>query len=95
MLSFGAVMMSPQEDLLKRVERLYSRVTGEIIPEMTEDSSLYSKQKVADVVRKLSDSDIVSTQTAEGILTRVRSAWLRATPDYYYGYNSRMSRVTQ
>ncbi|MCR5623212.1 MAG: insulinase family protein [Treponema sp.] len=95
MFSFGAVMLEPEKNLPARTEHLLSKVQDEILPAMAADPSLYTAAKVKDIVRKLSDSDIVSTQTAEGILSQVRSAWLRATPDFYYNYNSRMGKVTQ
>ncbi|MBQ9538618.1 MAG: insulinase family protein, partial [Treponema sp.] len=95
MFSFGAVMMEPEKKLVSRVDRLVSKIQGEILPAIASDSSLYTAAKVSDVVRKLSDADIVSTQTAEGVLSQVRSAWLRATPDFYYGYNHNMSAVSQ
>jgi zinc protease len=96
MFSAGAVMMGPEQQLPARVDRLLSKIQGEILPAMAEDASLYTAAKVKDVVRKLSDADIVSTQTAEGILSQVRSSWLRTgSPDYYYTYNSRIGKVTQ
>ena len=95
MFSFGAVVLEPEKNLPGRVDRLLSRVQGELVPAVAADASLFTQAKVKDIVRKLSDADIVSTQTAEGILSQVRSAWLRATPDFYYSYNSRMGSVTQ
>ncbi len=95
MFSFGAVMLEPDKNLPARTDRLLAKVQDEILPAMAADPSLYTQAKVKDIVRKLSDSDIMSTQTAEGVLAQVRSAWLRATPDFYYSYNSRMGKVTQ
>lgn len=95
MFSFGAVMLEPDKKLPERTGHLLSKVQDEILPAMAADSSLYTPAKVKDIVRKLSDADIMSTQTAEGILSQVRSAWLRATPDFYYSYNSKIGKVTQ
>ena len=93
--SAGAVMLEPEKNLPARADRFLSMIQDEILPAMAADKSLYTSAKVKDIVRKLSDADIMSTQTAEGILSQVRSAWLRATPDFYYDYNNKIGKVTQ
>ncbi len=92
---FGADMLEPSAGFTERVDRFLDKIQKEILPEIADRKSLYSKKVINDIVRKLRDNDIMSSQTAEGLLSGMRSSWLRATPDYYYTYNDRMGTVKQ
>lgn len=95
MFSFGAVMLSPEQGLCARVSQMLSEIQDSILPAMAADESLYSKQKVADISRKLRDSDIMGAQTASGLLSTLQFWWVCSSPEYYYTYNERIAGVTQ
>lgn len=95
LFQFGAVMLSPEQDLVSRVSQMLAEVQDSILPAVAADESLYSKQKVADISRKLRDSDIMSAQTASGLLSTLQFWWVCSSPEYYYTYNEHIAAVKQ
>lgn len=92
---FGSMMLSPQTDLPARVDLFLSTVQDKILPQMAATKSLYSSSKVKSITSKMKNSDIVSSQTATGLLNTVRFWWNVTSPDYYYSYNDKVSHVKQ
>ncbi len=92
---FGGMMLSPQTNLPARVESFLSTVQDKILPQMAAEKKLYSSSKVKDIALKLKNSDIVSSQTATGLLNTVRFWWNVTSPEYYYSYNDKVSHVKQ
>ncbi len=92
---FGSMMLSPESDIAERVTAFASTVQEDILPKIASDKSLYARSKVADVVRRLKNSDVISSQTATGLLSTVRFWWTVTSPEYYYSYNDKVSHVSQ
>ncbi len=94
-IDFGATVLSPMQNLTARVDSLLSQIQDEILPAMADDASLFTRAKVKEIARTLQDNDILTAQTATGLLSTLRFWWTCATPDYYYTYNTKIAQVKQ
>ena len=52
------------------------------------------KNQLLKICERLEDDNIITGQTAEGLLGTVRFWWSVCDENYYYSYNKKMSEVT-
>ena len=95
LLQFGVTMLNPKDNLPGRAMDLMDSIQNKIIPKMGADESLYAKPKVKSIARYLKDENAITADTATGLLTNLRFWWIATSPEYYYSYNEKMSKVTQ
>ncbi|MCR5606577.1 MAG: insulinase family protein [Treponema sp.] len=94
-ITFSATMLNPADNIVDRAKLLASTIQDNILPSIASDKSLYSKAKVKDIVRSLEDDDLVTAQTASGLLSNLSFWWVCSSPEYYYTYNDKLSKVTK
>jgi len=87
-------MLNPEEDLANRVLLAKKTIQEQILPNVAKDKKNFSKKKVSDIVRSLSDDNIRTSQTATGLLSQLQYWWCAADQEYYYTYNDKMSKVS-
>lgn len=94
-ITFSATMLNPADNIVDRAKLLASTIQDNILPSIASDKKLYSKAKVNDIVRSLKDNDLVTAQTASGLLSNLSFWWVCSSPEYYYTYNDKLSKVTK
>ena len=89
-LSFYAVVVQPELDLAVRAKYFANK-----IPEILEDTAKTAdKNQISKICERLEDDNIITGQTAEGLLGTLRFWWSVCDENYYYSYNQKMSEVT-
>ncbi len=89
-LSFYAVVVQPELDIAERTKYFLSK-----IPEVLEKTAKSAdKNQILRICERLEDDDIITGQTAEGLLGTVRFWWSVCDENYYYSYNQKMSEVS-
>ena len=92
---FFAGLLSPEDNLPQRIDRLLERIQGELLPAVADNAELYAKSKKDDVVGHIVNEDLRTAQTAKGLLSSISFWWCASSPEYYYSYNKKMADVSQ
>lgn len=89
-ISFYALVVQPELDVAER-----AKYFAEKIPEILEKTAKNAdKNQLSKICGRLEDDNIITGQTAEGLLGTVRFWWSVCDENYYYSYNQKMSEVT-
>lgn len=92
---FRAVMLSPEVNLIERTDKLLDQIQNNIIPSIVNDPASFNKAKIKEMGEQRKMDTIRSSETASGLLSNLRFWWTCCSPEYYYSYDSRMSKVSQ
>lgn len=88
-LSFYAMLVQPELDIAER-----TKYFAQILPDVLEKTALSaSETSLNKVCGRLGDDNIISSQTAQGLLGTLRFWWTVCDENYYYTYNEKMSQI--
>lgn len=88
--SFGAVMKVAGDPIDTKVLRFTQKLNS-ILESL---DTIISQSDVEKVGVRLTDSDIYSSESAEGLLGTLRFWWVVTDENYYYNYKSDIAKVT-
>lgn len=94
-LDFGSMIVSPENNLVERVNLFWNEIQNNLLHQIAEDKSLYKYKKRKEITRVLSDESVLRSQTATGLLGDLRFWWTCASDDYYYTYSKNLRKVRQ
>ena len=92
-LSFGALLLSPEEDLPRRAALFYTTLTENIVRRIRGEAAVFSKRQFSRVYQKIKDTFIDDAETAERVKASLRFWWITADADYYYRYLDNMMKI--
>lgn len=89
--SFYALVVQAEEEGPNRALYFKEKIANtlnQIVENLTDES-------LKEIAVRLEDENIISSQTATGLLSSLRFWWTVCDEDYYYSYNKNMSSVTK
>lgn len=89
-LSFYALVTQPELDVAERAKYFAAKIPG-----LVEKTAAEAEQEqIRKICERLDDDNIITRQTAEGLLGTLRFWWSVSGEDYYYTYNQKIADVT-
>ena len=92
-LSFGSLIVGPENNLVSRSILFYNTLTNEIIPSVINNKNIFSKKQFKRVYQKIKDSFIEDAELASRLKTNLRFWWICSSDEYYYNYVKNMMSV--
>lgn len=74
---------------------LLDEIIKKQIPTVVSKKYAFSPEKKELIISKMQASRLKNTQSAEGLLSSLRSFWARASADYYYNYYDTIRSITR
>ena len=74
---------------------LLDEIIKKQIPSVVSKKYAFSPEKKELIISKMQASRLKNTQSAEGLLSSLRSFWARASADYYYNYYDTIRSITR
>ena len=93
-LSFNAVMLNPYDNIADRTERFLSLIQDDLLRSVAKERKSFTKKSARALVRRISDSEKINSESAEDILSVTRFWWASAAPGYYEGYKKNLLKVS-
>jgi len=93
LLSFGAVMLNPAEDLPARTKDFFETVTKKALPAVQKDKNIASKEKNRFLLQLIRDGRVLEAQSANSLLASLSYFWTYSTKDYYMSYEENLMKV--
>lgn len=94
-IDFGAIVLSPEKNIVERVNLFLREIQDNIVPKVVNETSLYGSKKRKEITQKLIDQNTYAAQTVTGVLTDLRFWWTVASDSYYYDYSKNITKVRQ
>ena len=83
-----------KENIKKEIKTGLENLKGKI-PGLVEKTAAEAEQEqIRKICERLDDDNIITRQTAEGLLGTLRFWWSVSGEDYYYTYNQKIADVT-
>ncbi len=93
-VEFGAVMLSPEEDMAGRAKEFLSFIQKNVVEDtFLSAREIIPKKDLAVILQHQKDSRMLETETANGILSSLRFWWTDAGVDYYLSYPKKLGKV--
>ncbi len=93
-IRFNTAMVSPEENLVDRVMLLSHTIQNDIVQNIVSDSNYFSKEQYENAKRRMRDSQLFETQTAQGLLSTIRFFWTATDSEYYFTYLDNLDDVS-
>ncbi len=79
----------------KVVSGLLDEIQKNLLPSVVNKSYAFTPEKKENIINKIKAARLGRAQSAEGLLSLVRSCWASGTADYYYDYYDKLASVTK
>ena len=89
-----AVMGDPENNLVSRVKKITEEVQNEIYQKSCSDKNQYSGKKIRKYEEKFNDLLVQASETAEGLVSLARQAWIEGDIEYFLG-NKKLPGIKQ
>ncbi len=93
-MSFSAAMLSPETNIVERVELFAQVLQNEVAQRIVTDTTYFSQQQYTSAKQRLRDSQIYERQTPQGLLSTLRFFWAATNSQYYFNYLENLEKIT-
>ncbi len=93
-MNYIAVMLSPSQSIVPRTLFFDELIKTQIANDVITNGDFFPEEEYKNVSQRIKDTQIVQNETAQGILSGIRSSWASVNADYFFDYQENISDVS-